>query len=390
MNRDRCIDCIKGVAIILVMLGHCIVLNGLNTSDPYLYDAIKSVQMPLFMAVSGVLAGISFATKKRNCFALKRIPAKQPVNALLSENLKDLGRMIDKRAVHYLTPFFSWFVIVYLVTHIANKTLSIGNFVTEFIQLLMQTDRGLWFLMTLFIVTLAVGLAQFVADYYSVLSVKMRKKELYDKRAQLERLGFFLGEILFLYVLFFLQGRSGFTFLSPSLTVQYMPFYVIGYISFGYLKPALMEQDEALKNNVVRVLKVGAIISLVAFLYFVIAFDLTMPVDGMLRLLQQMAASLFGTYGLFALIYWAVDSRGDKAGVITKSLSFVGAYTLEIYVLHFRFARLLGLGSKSLTFYSIAGIGWIMAAFIVMSVCTAACIYFFKKVRVLNLILFGK
>ena len=59
MQRNKAVDAVKGVAILLVMLGHCIVLNGLNETDPYIYDVIKSVQMPLFMLVSGVLASYS-------------------------------------------------------------------------------------------------------------------------------------------------------------------------------------------------------------------------------------------------------------------------------------------------------------------------------------------
>ena len=55
-GRDISLDAVKGFAILLVMLGHCIVLNGL--ADPYLYDAIAAVQMPLFMAVSGYIAGL--------------------------------------------------------------------------------------------------------------------------------------------------------------------------------------------------------------------------------------------------------------------------------------------------------------------------------------------
>ena len=59
MQRNKAVDAVKGVAILRVMLGHSIVLNGLNETDPYIYDVIKSVQMPLFMLVSGVLASYS-------------------------------------------------------------------------------------------------------------------------------------------------------------------------------------------------------------------------------------------------------------------------------------------------------------------------------------------
>ena len=59
-ERDEGLDAVKGFAIILVMIGHCIILNGLH--DQYIYDAIAAVQMPLFMLISGYITGM----KRRN------------------------------------------------------------------------------------------------------------------------------------------------------------------------------------------------------------------------------------------------------------------------------------------------------------------------------------
>ena len=53
-ERNESLDCLKGIAILLVMFGHVQVHN--HMIDPYLYDVIKSIQMPLFFLVSGYLA----------------------------------------------------------------------------------------------------------------------------------------------------------------------------------------------------------------------------------------------------------------------------------------------------------------------------------------------
>ncbi len=45
-ERNESLDCLKGIAILLVMAGHVQVHNQMT--DPYLYDIIKSLQMPLF------------------------------------------------------------------------------------------------------------------------------------------------------------------------------------------------------------------------------------------------------------------------------------------------------------------------------------------------------
>ena len=91
-NRDISLDAVKGFAIILVMLGHCIVLNEL--ADPYLYDAIAAVQMPLFMAVSGYLVG------------------RRHDNLGHKPDLKRSVKTFGKRSVTYLVPFFTWMILV--------------------------------------------------------------------------------------------------------------------------------------------------------------------------------------------------------------------------------------------------------------------------------------
>ena len=45
-ERNESLDCLKGIAILLVMFGHVQVHN--HMTDPYLYDVIKSIQMPMF------------------------------------------------------------------------------------------------------------------------------------------------------------------------------------------------------------------------------------------------------------------------------------------------------------------------------------------------------
>ena len=112
-ERDTALDGVKGIAIIIVMIGHCIVLNGLNEDDPYIYDAIKSVQMPLFMFVSGIVAA-------RGSLGINKLKS---------------------RAFSYMVPFFSWFVLSFFIARIRDAlrglevTLSPGVFFSEFAAL---------------------------------------------------------------------------------------------------------------------------------------------------------------------------------------------------------------------------------------------------------------
>ena len=140
-GRDASLDAVKGFAILLVMLGHCIVLNGL--ADPYLYDAIAAVQMPLFMAVSGYIAGL-----------------KRP-EAVESPNLAKRAAILGKRSISYLVPFFVWMIIV-----------SFPHCLQELKTELFHLDYGLWFLATLWIVNLVCMRAAFLADLQSINIVR--------------------------------------------------------------------------------------------------------------------------------------------------------------------------------------------------------------------------
>lgn len=355
MQRNNAIDSVKGFAILLVMIGHCIVLNGLHESDPFLYDIIKSVQMPLFMLVSGVLAAM---------------PVKKTG---MGTGMKKLG----VRAVSYLVPFFSWFVVVHLYVHAKAGTISGQMFLKELKDLLFQTDRGLWFLMTLFVATVSVMLAQTVADRMVKPGVK--------------KAVCFTTISVLLYLLFFLQSRTGNTFLSPSLMVQYFPFYLTGYLACGYgeclmqmLLPETRVREKAAKAEPFLVA-----VMLVVFLLMAALLNLTAPVDGVKTLAVQMSASFLGTISCYAIVCRIVQQRKKKTEK-RGFLSFVGLYTLEIYVLHFRFARLLGLSEKGLQLYSPEGLLWLILSFVLMSVLTAVCIMILRRIPVVSLLLFGK
>ena len=370
-GRDISLDAVKGFAILLVMLGHCIVLNGL--ADPYLYDAIAAVQMPLFMAVSGYIAGL-----------------KKP-EAVERPDLAKRAAVLGKRSISYLVPFFSWMVIV-----------SFPHCLKELKTELFHLDYGLWFLATLWIVNLVCMIAALLADFaeYKYCQGKMKRKglnvvlknEAVSDTAESTvkcNSGLWLRFIIFclvvlcFYIGFFLQARSGNTFLSPSLTVRYLPFYVAAYLFAYHIRPVLQKKETGRLVGHTGLVNVLWLLCLAAFVYLVYAFDMVV-VTGITTLVVQMAASFLGVFVCFYGI--AHFCRGR----LQKLLAFVGQYTLEIYVLHFRFARILHLSEKNLTPFHADTILWVVAAFVVMSVLTVIFISALKQLWITDFLCFGK
>ena len=119
-DRMKNIDCLKGIAILLVVLGHSIqYLYGNEVAfHNRLFNYIYSFHMPLFMFISGFVSYKIYVSW---------------------DNIK-------KRAYQLLPPFFICPLIASLLFE--------GKFeINSFLRLLKNPDSGLWFLYVLFIIS---------------------------------------------------------------------------------------------------------------------------------------------------------------------------------------------------------------------------------------------
>ena len=337
-ERNLTIDAIKGLAIVLVMIGHVFVHNHME--DPYVYDFIKAVQMPLFMIVSGYLCGQG-----------RKI-----------SDMKTYGKVLGIRAVAYLVPFFAWLTIKHL-----------DNIPGAYKRIFFELDFGLWFLAILFILTVMVYTAQLITGM-------LRKKNdlLYEM--------FFWGTYGLLCLIPVAQIIMGNTFLSPYLVILYIPFYMLGYVCGNYGKRWFCWGTDAVgkidcKTNLV--LKCVVAVSAIAFLYLVFTRNLN-SMETRMDVIVQMVASVLGCvaiiYGMFAL----------KDGKIKNIFAKIGNYTLELYVIHYHFANMLNFYDKQYDFYTLEGFVFVIISFIAMSAVTFCIIWLMKKVKILDFFFFGK
>lgn len=337
-QRNQSIDAIKGVAIGLVVLGHVFVHNHME--DPYVYDFIKAVQMPLFMIISGYLCGRG-----------RKI-----------SDLKSYGTVMGKRITAYLVPFFAWLTVMHL-----------ENLKEAYTKIFFELDYGLWFLGVLFVLTVMVYTAQLASGWLR-------------KRSE------FWSELLFWGVygafclILVLQILVGNTFLSPYLTIIYVPFYMLGYVFGNYGKYFLCWDQKIsgkldCKNN--RLVQLGSFAFGALFLYLVITKNLN-SMETKFDVIIQMIASVLGSgVIIYGVLWW-------KEGKIKNIFAKLGEYTLEIYVIHYHFANMLNFHDKQYDFYTLEGFGFVLVSFLAMCAATFVFIRAMKKVKLLNFLFFGR
>ena len=127
--RDHSIDCLKGIAAALVVLGHVIQYSRDGFESNAVYNVIYSFHMPLFMFLSGWV-----------------------MTWVIKDGL-DLKAFLKKRLVSLMLPFCVWAVI-------GSTYRSIGSFAHLSFKLFVQClgsyivtpEHGLWYCWVLFFI----------------------------------------------------------------------------------------------------------------------------------------------------------------------------------------------------------------------------------------------
>lgn len=123
------IDLLKGFLIIIVVLGHVVQFTNKDFDHNLLFRFIYSFHMPLFIFLSG----------------------------FVGYREKLIWTTVKKRLFQLLLPFFSWWLIRWLIE--VHK-----DFVQHFVNLIIAPDTGLWFLWILFFCILLIHLSDEIAN----------------------------------------------------------------------------------------------------------------------------------------------------------------------------------------------------------------------------------
>ena len=181
-NRCEYLDIARGMAIILVVLGHSIQSNIMDMDSSLVFRIIYSFHMPLFMFISGA------------------------VTAFIKKDSINLSWLV-KRFFTLIIPFVAWIFVPYIFV---SHTFSVKEIAQKIIRIIKSPDWGLWFLYVLFI-----------QDCLLVILFCLEK---------LIKLNFAFFVIPLYYVLKLIP-RLGFHYLGMSLIIGHYKFFMGGGIN---------------------------------------------------------------------------------------------------------------------------------------------------------------
>lgn len=341
-NRNVKIDVARGIAILMVVLGHTIQYFQGGTQT-LLSNIIFSLQMPLFMLISGYVCKYS-----------------KPI-----DNFNAFFKRLFKKSYALLLPWLVWTILRFFITF--NSYFGNDGFLEYIKYIITHMDSGYWFLFSLFSIDLIVS----VSELLSCLIKFTAQSKIATKIIQMIFVGVLFGGLGVL-------GKFvGMQFLSIKYTLYYIPFFCIGYL-FGEFN------DEI---NSIKHYKpiVGVSVSIFAITYviMILQFNIQSMSDSALNVLVRMIISLTGCAVLFYIV-----ERTNCTGKLPDFLCHCGKHSLEIYLVHYCFLKFINTAEIALT--SISGILVCVINYALCLACTFGVIYVVSKISYLNRALFAK
>lgn len=271
MKRLAYIDNLKGLAMILVVMGHIIIFCGLNYDNEYMKNIVM-IEMPLFLFLNGLV--------------VKKLPILDNVNYLI------------RKFLQLIIPLLSWGILITLFLH---------ETYTHF--WLHYWKYGYWYLLTLFefyIIYWIIGII-FSFIEYRISSTILRNCCL-----------------ILIFVIGYFTVQLGIRFLPEKALSIMSYFQVVDYYPYFFLGVAIKQFNwvKYLMNNVSAVMTI-LLISVPTVYCFWIKMDNALT-EWAIRTLCIM---------LLYMIAQIFFNRSD--GHICRILNSIGKHTLAIYMIQF-------------------------------------------------------
>lgn len=322
------IDSLKGILILLVIVGHAIakVIGNEAANNDYWWCLIYSFHMPTFIAVSGYL---QYRSK--------------------SSNKKPLQLQIWRRFGQLMIPFLVWSVLFF----------TIRGRIDSYPNCILMPNTTFWFLWALFFICTIFAILEKVSEKWSM------KQELVVG----------VTCIVFVAVLVILKDIH---LLGIQYVLYYFLFYAIGYYIHKF--------RILIKSIKACVLMAFAWLLLASF-WRPQALPEFIPLSGMaatmLRFIYKFVVALVAVVVVFSIApkYLIRDNKASKV------LTWLGTYSLGIYVIHLTFAD-----SVSKFVFSFMNDTWakILFLFVLFAVISSAIVWLLNKFEWTSRLFLGK
>ena len=290
-NRNQFVDIMRGIAMLLVVLGHTMTGCTVDSQKSFLFNIIWSLQMPLFILISGYVTKYS-----------------RPIS-----DGKGLWKYVKRRTVAYMLPWAVWSFLVRGIIFGEDGFLNVKH-------LLWNMDSGYWFLATIWTISMIFGIASFIAE-------RVSKESLLKK--QIVLLGFYLVGMILLVGIGAILGLS---FFAIKLTLYYMPFYYAGFL-YGQFDDRMKESDTGKKmiDSIVA-------ICFAVWLFIILRFPLYEMSDGGFAIILRAATSLAGCSAVCGLCKGIFSDKIGGGACMGRS-AFTGSVPYALSAAQFDPAR---------------------------------------------------
>ena len=333
-KRNETLDLIRGVAILIVILGHALLSAWADVpTENWLYELIINFQMALLMFISGIASGFSFPTEK---------------------NLE----FIKKKAMRLLVPYLLWAELYACI-----NTLACGGewSIDIFISAVYASD--FWFLRYLFVFYFVLFIVNLCYN-----AIKKYMKFVQGKEKLLLR-----TLLVMAFCIVFLLMKL--PYIQYSVSMWYYFWFVLGIFVFEFLG--------WFRNNRVLFHAVGtAVIDIMVILLIAIL------VGG------NVHKQIQGTIMVLGICYLCYFMRKILPTKVIEWFANIGKNTLPIYAVHWCifFAPLYNcrVFTTLIQEYHIPHAVAVIIIFIYLLVCTMILTNILKKFKVTRVLLLGE
>lgn len=290
-NRSGVLDAVRGIAIILVMVGHVTEVNVAHFFESLTFNVIWSLQMPLFMIISGYVTKYS-----------------KPIL-----DYRSYSQYLLKRTTSYILPWVVWTILV------KGMLLGKGDIISYIQYIVFTMDAAYWFLFSLWTICLMFGTSTLLAN-------NITEKTFYRIVMTV------LTSIVFAALLLVIGIKVGISFLGIKLTLYYLPFFYLGYLF------SIIEKDCSGKAWFETTKQAIMLPSIIIYSFIIMNFTLYDVEKTLINIAARVVASTLGCMIVFNTM---ANIEANISGKVKGILILSGQWSLELYVVHILFVSII-------------------------------------------------